>query len=597
MSPYAKFAAPYDFNYTHPNIYSGAGRDLPEPGNLTEVRIGFFGPIEHTPDEIFGNRMLHGAQLAVEEANARGGYGGKPFRLMLHNDYDNWQANTVYGEDRSTDPTIWGSPSNEAVKMVYDDQDWAIFGSISSESTHIALRVALRAEIPIVNSASTDPTIPETYIPWFFTDLQDDRVQSYTLARRIFTELGLKRVAILRVNNRYGRFGVPKLRDASRRLGHPVVIEQKFLPGDTDFTRQLRVIQSSRADAIVLWTDEIPAANILKQMRALGMKQRVFGSYRTLGPELLANAGEAAEGFEAVFPYDAARKDPQWIAFQERFEARFHEQPEQFAALAYDAMNALLDSICKAGLNRARIHDALADIETWDGVTGHMVFDPNQKNVAPMFLGTVHNGTIAYRPASMEKAPAASQAGGSPGPVAPYARVGEDGVRYLGPHRADVPGGEMRIVLFGPHASEVAQSPEVKAEFGGADGGAAWKLLPVASDQNWGAASTQLVHTLMDEHALAIVALDRDAAHLAEQLALKTFVSVIALSSDKALTSTNVPWIFRLPAETTPASALRILRAAEAKSGANPERLRDVLASGDALGGVEFLSTGEPRIP
>ena len=79
--------------------------------------------------------------------------------------------------------------------MIYDDQDWAIFGSISSETTHIVLRVALKAEIPIVNSASTDPTIPETYIPWYFTDMQDDRVQAYTLARRIFTELGLKRVA------------------------------------------------------------------------------------------------------------------------------------------------------------------------------------------------------------------------------------------------------------------------------------------------------------------------------------------------------------------------------------------------------------------
>ena len=397
LSPYAKFAAPYDLNYVHPNIYTGAGRDIPEPKNLPEVRIGFFGPIEHSPEQAFGLRMLHGAQLAVEEANARGGYGGKPFRLMLHNDYDNWQAKTVYGDDRPTDPTIWGSPSNEAVKMVYDDRDWAIFGSISSESTHIVLRVALKAEIPIVNSASTDPTIPETYVPWYFTDLQDDRVQSLTLARRIYTELGLKRVALLRVNNRYGRFGVPKFRDASRRLGHPVVIEQKFMPGDTDFTRELQIIQGSRADAIVLWTDETPAANILKQMRALGMKQRVFGSYRTLGPELLTEAGTAAEGFEAVFPYDPTAPIHTGSTSIAALKTRFHEKPEQFASLAYDAMNTLLDSICKAGLNRARIHDALADIETYDGVTGHMVFDPNQKNVAPMYLGTVHNGAISYR--------------------------------------------------------------------------------------------------------------------------------------------------------------------------------------------------------
>jgi ABC-type branched-subunit amino acid transport system substrate-binding protein len=618
MSPYSKFAAPYDRNYTHPNIYSGAGRDIPEPKNLTEVRIGFFGPTEQNPDSVFGLRMLHGAQLAVEEANARGGYGGKPYKLMLHNDYDNWQAKAVYGGERPTDPTIWGSASNEVVKMVYDDQDWAIFGSISSESTHIALRVALRAEISIVNSASTDPTIPETYIPWYFTDLQDDRVQGLTLARHIYTELGMKRVALLRVNNRYGRFGVGKFIDVSRRLSHPVVMEQIFFPGDEDFSRQLRVIRNSRADAIVLWCDEADAARILKQMRAAGMKQRVFGAYRTLGDTLLKEAGDAAEGFEAVYPYNPTRTDARWLDFNRRFEDRFHEKPEQFASLAFDTMNALLDSICKAGLNRARIHDALASIDEYDGVTGKMVFDPNQKNVAPLYLGTVHNGAISYRIATMEKEPPLAKetiaqppavgqtplarqevpAGGR-GPAlsqGPYARVGEDGVSYNGPTRGDVPAGPIQVILFGPQAAEIAASPEVRAEIAIASAkGRPWKLLPVASDQNWGAASTALVHALKDEHAIAIVAIDRNSSHLAEQLALKSFVPVLALSSDKSLTTNNVPWIFRAPTETTPPKALRILMAAVCRSGANPERLRDVLASGVEVAGVAFLPTGEAK--
>ncbi len=592
LSPYAKFAAPYDLNYTHPNIYSGAGRDLPEPKDITEVRIGFFGPVEHNPDSVFGLRMLHGAQMAVDEANARGGYGGKPFRLMLHHDYDNWQAKAVYGDDRPTDPSIWGSASNETVKMVYDDQDWAIFGSISSEATHIALRVALRAEISIVNSASTDPTIPETYIPWYFTNLQDDRVQCLTLARHIFTELGMKRVALLRVNNRYGRFGVLKLRDAARRLGHPIVIEQKYLPGDADFARQLQVIQSSRADAIVLWSDEAEASGILKQMQKLGMKQRVFGAYRTLGPDLLEQAGAAAEGFEAVFPYDPTRNDSRWLDFNRRFKEKFHEKPEQFASLAFDAMNALLDSICKAGLNRARIHDALANIQEYDGVTGHMVFDPNQKNVAPMYLGTVRNGAITYRVATMEKEPPQPAQSATPNATPqPYARVGEDGVSYAGPHLADLPRGPVHIVLFGPKAPAVAQSADLQ---NAAPSAQPWDLIPVDSEQNWGAASTQLVHALIDQHALAIVALDRNSAHLAEQLGIKALVPVVAISSDKALTSNNVPWIFRLPAETTPAAALRLLYTAEQQSGPNPESLRNTLASGTALNGVAFLSTGEP---
>lgn len=592
MSPYARFVAPYYRNYLQPTIFTGPGRNAPDPKGLTEVRIGFLGPIEQQdPDHAFGLRMLHGAQLAVEEANARGGYGGKPFRLMLHDDYNNWQAKAVAGNNRPTDPDIWGAASDEAVKMIYDDKDWAIFGSISSESTHIALRVALKAEIPIVNSASTDPTIPETSVPWYFTDLQDDRVQCYTLARRIYAELGLKRVAILRVNNRYGRMGVPEFRDASRRLGHPVVIEQKFMPGDTDFSRELTNIRDSRADAIVLWTDEAPAAMILKQMRAMGMKQRVFGSYRTLGPDLLADAGPAAEGFEAVFPYDPTRNDPLWLDFNRRFEARFHEQPDQFASLAYNAMNILLDSICKAGLNRIRIQDALDDVRQYDGATGRMIFDPNGKNVAPMYIGTVHDGTITYRLASMQKQPAAAVAAQTP-----YARVGENGVSYNGPMRPNLPPGPVRVVLFGPQADKLAKSDAMKEQLAPAGRtGRAWVLMPVDSDQQWGAASAQLVHALWDDHALAIIALGHDAAHLSEQLALKAFVPVVAVSNDRTLTSINVPWIFRLPASTPPATALRLLHAAETRGGPNPERVRDVLASGDPVSGVAFMQTGEPR--
>jgi branched-chain amino acid transport system substrate-binding protein len=83
--------------------------------------------------------------------------------------------------------------------------------------------------------------------------MQDDREQYLTLARRIYTELGLKRVAVLRSSSRYGRFGLGKFLDASRRLGHPVVMEQIFQPGDTDYSKQLRVIRSSRADAFCWW--------------------------------------------------------------------------------------------------------------------------------------------------------------------------------------------------------------------------------------------------------------------------------------------------------------------------------------------------------
>src|SRR5579864_1012663 len=446
LRPFSKFTTPYHEYYQDLVEYNGAARDVPDPDlkTLDEIRIGFLAPLYDHPDQVLGKRMLNGAQMAIDEANAAGGYGGKPFRLITHNDYDNWQLSRVATPGTAKDSAIWGAASNDAVRMIYDDKVWAMFGSISSESTHIALRLTLKAETPLVNSASTDPTIPETAIPWYFTDLQDDRLQGYTLARHIYTDLSLKRVAILRVNDRYGRFGVLKFRDASRRLGHPVVIEQKFMPGDTDFRRQLQVIEDSRVDAIVLWTDIGLAAMILQQMQELGMKQRVFGSHRTIGDELIKLAGSAAEGFEAVYPYDPTRTDPRWLEFNARYEMRFHEKPDHFAALAYDAMQILLEAICRAGLNKGRIRDALTGTETHKGVTGDMVFDPNCKNIAPLFLALVHQGAITYRRITMEK---------------PYARVGENGVGYSGPALPDEEAPQKKIGVFGPHADEIVSSP------------------------------------------------------------------------------------------------------------------------------------------
>ena len=580
LRPFSKFTTPYYEYYQDLIEYNGAARDIPDPDlkGLSEIRIGFLAPLYDHPDQVLGNRMLNGAQMAIDEANASGGYGGKPFRIVTHNDYDNWQNSSAAAAGVSKDSAIWGAASNDAVRMIYDDKVWAMFGSISSESTHIALRLTLKAETPLVNSASTDPTIPETIIPWYFTDIQDDREQGYTLARHIYTELGLKRVAILRVNDRYGRFGVGKFRDASRRLGHPVVIEQKFMPGDTDFRRQLQVIADSRVDAIVLWTDVGPAATILQQMQELGMKQRVFGSHRTVGDELL-KLGAAAEGFEAVYPYDPTRSDPRWLDFVARYEARFHEKPDHFAALAFDQMQILLQAICRAGLNRGRIRDALTAITNYKGVTGDMVFDPNCKNISPLFLASVHHGAIEYHRITMEK---------------PYARVGDGGVGYSGPPTADSNSQELRIGVFGPNADSAVESAPIIQMLKSLDAsGQHFKLVAVPTESSWGKASTALVQAVVQDNALGIIALDRDSSHLAEQIGVKTFVPVIAISSDKMLTSTNIPWIFRLPAGSDLPNAVRVFTQAAKAAGANRGKVREFLASGTSIAGVRFDSSGE----
>jgi ABC-type branched-subunit amino acid transport system substrate-binding protein len=554
LRPYSKFTVPYDQHYTATPEYNGPAdeaRTIPA-AEVSEVALGFLGPVTGSKDAAMGVAMLHGAQLAVDEANARGGYCGKVFRLKIHND-----------------AAIWGASSNELVKMVYDEKVWAMLGSIAGDSTHIALRVSLRAELPIVNSASTDPTLPETIIPWLLTTIQDDRVQSYTLARRIYTDLGLKRVGLLRVSERYGRLGVVKFRDASRRLGHPVVIEQKFDPAAQSFTSQLRVINDSGVDAVVLWGDAGAAGIILREMRQMGMKQPVFGSSRVVGAQLLDQAGAAAEGLEVVYPFDPSRGDPAWLDFQRRYEAAYRAKTDAFSALAFDTMNILLDAIGRAGLNRGGIRNALYGLEKYKGVTGEMTFDPNAKNTAPMFLGKVHNGQITYRRYGMEK---------------PYATVGSAGVEYNGPVDAGSAGAHRKIGLFGPGADTLAGSLSA----------AGYEVVGISSEGLWGKASSELVKLVYDPDVIGVVTTDRAASHLAEQLAVKVMFPVVAISADPTLTSTNVPWIFRLEESTPAADAVQCLRDAAERAGASRGSIRAYLASGKTVAGLfSFGSTGE----
>lgn len=226
-------------------------------------------------------------------------------------------------------------------------------------------------------------------------------------------------------------------------------------------------------------------------------------------------------------------------------------------------MRLLLDAICRAGLNRGAIRDELYGLERYKGVTGEMIFDPNAKNIAPMYLGTVKNGKLRFRRYTMEK---------------PYADWSEQPVAYHGPPAGD---SQPVIGVFGPGADQLAASlPSGR-----------YRLVGIASDAAWGKSYTELVNLVYRADAIGLVATDRASAHLAAQIAVKTFLPVIALSADRGLTSTNIPWVFRPGPETPLADALRYLIDAADHVGLNGGRIREYLATGP------FASNGELRQP
>jgi branched-chain amino acid transport system substrate-binding protein len=382
---------PFKEHFLEQMEYAGPGRALPEPDDVKSVKIGFIGPIMSTVsvatggrshEEGIGIKMLQGARLAIEHANARGGYLRRkiPFELLVTNDNG-----------------LWGSSGNEIIKMAYREDVWAIMGTIDGANSHIAIRVALKAELVMLNCGNTDPTFIETNIPWVMRCIGDDRQQGYLLVDYLYRKMGYQRVGIIRASNRYGRFGVREINDGSRRLGRPIVMEMAYILGRTDFSLELERLKTAAVDAIVHWGDAREGALILNQMRRMGMNQPYFCSDRCVQEEFVRLAGDNAEGAICTYPWNPARRDPKLEAFRQAFRERFGEESETYAAHAYDGMNMLIWSIQAAGLNRAKIRDLLAYLPApWPGVTGDIPLSAALDDVGDVFLARREKGRWNY---------------------------------------------------------------------------------------------------------------------------------------------------------------------------------------------------------
>jgi len=379
--PYNNFQKAYKYHFLEPTQFLGAGRDKLPPNNLKEVRIGFLGPLEGSAITSLGKQMLNGTMLAIEEANKKGGYNGLPFKLMVHNDVG-----------------LWGAAANEIVKMD-DEKVWAWLGSIDDIVSHVALRATLKMEMMMVNTGDPDPTFTETSIPWTVRVISDDRQSGYALASYIFDKMKHKRVAVIRTNSRYGRVGIMEYSGIAVRLGHPMMIEERFSDGETDFTMQLENINRVSPDAILIWGNAKESALILKQIRALGMKQPIYGSDRMVSSEFLKIAGKDAEGIVTTCQYNPEANNLKLKKFKVNYLKRFDQEPDVFAAHAYDGMNMLIEAIRKVGLNRVLIRDVLSDLKTfqgYNGVTGKIIFDGSMNDIGDIFLAKVNNGKFNY---------------------------------------------------------------------------------------------------------------------------------------------------------------------------------------------------------
>jgi branched-chain amino acid transport system substrate-binding protein len=126
----------------------------------------------------------------------------------------------------------------------------------------------------------------------------------------------------------------------------------------------------------VILADAPNSAAIIKAARASGFTGAILG-----GPWIARAAVEPA--LDGVL-YPALGDIPP--AFRAKFAARYGRDPDYAAAHAYDAANIVIAAVRRAGLNRARIRDAVQALSPYPGVTGTIQWDPSGQNQRPVQL-------------------------------------------------------------------------------------------------------------------------------------------------------------------------------------------------------------------
>ena len=366
---------------------------------VNEVRIGYFGPAD--PDHPVGGDMWRAAQLAIEGANAAGGYRGKPFRLVPA-----WSENP------------WGTGTAKLARLVYRHQVWAIVGGIDGSSTHLAEQVVAKAGLTLVSPVSTDKTVNLAGVPWMFSLAPGDHLAAEPLAEDIKGREAGDDLVLLSADDHDSRMFSIELRNALSRRNVGLGRQVEFHRGAKQSATLARQVLEIGPAIVVISADPGDSARLVGDLRTAGYVGRIFGGPAMGHRDFVARAADAAEG--VVFPllYTVAGNCTQGTGntffqpapgesapgseFYKAYNRKHERQPDYTAALTYDAVRLLVATIHTAGLDRARIRDALAGLSPWTGATGLVRFDVLGSNTRSVPLGTIINGRV--RPISRPRA-------------------------------------------------------------------------------------------------------------------------------------------------------------------------------------------------
>ncbi len=328
---------------------SGKGADTAATG---PIKIGASFPLTGTV-AADGKYIVNAIQFAVDQCNAEGGVKGRQVEVVA--------------EDDEADPSSAASIAN---KFSENKDIMAVVTSYNSSCALAQVPVYKQVGLPAISPVSTSPDLTGASDYFFRTCASDAYVGK--LGADYCSDLGWKKVALLYEQDDYGLGISKKYEEEAKSKGLEIGYTGTFVYGETkDFSTILTSIKEAGVDGIFICGLVTETCLIATQADTLGIGDLpICGADGLYSPALISEGGKAVEGVYTLGAFTPDNQDPAVQKFVKAYKEKYGSDPSNWAALAYDATNVVLEAMksCEK-IDRESIKNAIAGIN-YTGVTG-----------------------------------------------------------------------------------------------------------------------------------------------------------------------------------------------------------------------------------
>lgn len=325
-----------------------------------------------------GTNFKNGVELAVKEINANGGILGRRIESTT--------------SDTQSNPGVAKGLTQKAI----DDGVFAVFGPVFSGSIMVSMAETRRAETPNFTGGEA-AAITKQGNPYIFRTSFTQDTAMPKVARYIASGLKAKTVALIYVNNDYGKGGRESLTKALDAVGVKVIADISTDQNQIDFSAPVLKAKQANADIVFVYTNEEESARALRELRKQGVTKPIVGETTLVGQKVIELAGEAANGAVAHVGLTVDAPIPAMRAFRARFEKEYKYVTDHNGIKGYTGVYLMKAAIEKVGkVDRKAVAQALHGLKVsaaqYPSVIMDVSIDANGDLDRESFLVEVRNG-------------------------------------------------------------------------------------------------------------------------------------------------------------------------------------------------------------